>query len=108
MREFILGQDVLVENLRNSTPKWISGKIIAKTGPLSYKVEIEGVIHRQHVDQMLPSTAQVVISDMNAEEDMFLPTSVNNPTAPEPAPEQITHPCRNPPRHRRPFDHLTY
>ena len=37
---------MLVENLRNSTPKWISGKIIAKTGPLSYKVEIDGVIHR--------------------------------------------------------------
>ena len=87
MREFILGQDVLVENLRNSTPKRISGKIIAKTSPLSYKVEIDGVIHRRHVDQMLPSMARVVISDKNAEEDMFLPTPVNNPIAPEPAPE---------------------
>ena len=57
---------------------------------------------------MLPSTAQVVISDKNAEEDMFLPTPVNNPTAPEPAPEQTTRPCRNPPRHVRPPDRLAY
>ena len=90
MREFTLGQYVLVENLRNTTPKWISGKIIAKTGPLSYKVEIDGVIHRQHVDQMLPSTAQVFIDKIhkNAEEDIFLPKQVNkNPIAPELAPE---------------------
>ena len=106
MREFTLGQYVLVENLRNTTPKWISGKVIAKTGPLSYKVEIDGVIRRQHVDQMLPFTAQVIISDKDAEEDIFLPTPVNNnPIAPEPAPEQTTR--RNPPRNRRPPDRLT-
>ena len=59
-RKFSPEQKVLVENLRNATPKWISGKIITKTGPLSYKVEIDGVIHRRHVDQkedpiLLPS-----------------------------------------------------
>lgn len=57
---------------------------------------------------MLPSTAQVVINDKNAEEETFLPIPVKNPTAPEPAPEQTTHPRRNPPRHRRPPDRLTY
>ena len=39
---------------------------------------------------MLPSTAQVVINDKNAEEETFLPIPVKNPTAPEPAPEQTT------------------
>ena len=107
MREFVLGQNVLVENLRSTTPKWITGKIIAKTGPLSYKVEIDGIIHRRHVDQMLPSKAQVVVTDKNAEEDIFIPTPVhNNPTAPELVLEQTTH--RNPPRNRRPPDRLTY
>ena len=107
MRQFTLGQDVLVENLRNTTPKWITGKIIAKTGPLSYKVEIDGIIHRRHVDQMFPSKAPVVITDKDPEEDIFLPTPVsNNLTAPEPAPERIIR--RNPPRNRRPPDRLTY
>ena len=44
MSEFILGKDVLVENLRSTIPncpKWITGKIIANTG---------GIIHRRHVD----------------------------------------------------------
>ena len=65
---------MLVENLRNTTPKWISRKIGAKTSPLSYKVEIDGVIHRRHVDQMIPSIVQVVISDMNAEESQHMLT----------------------------------
>ena len=95
---------MLVENLRNTTPKWITGKVVAKTGPLSYKVEIDGVIHRRHVDQLLPSKAQVVITNKPTE-DVFVPTPVN-PTTPEPAPEQITR--RNPPRNRRPPDCLTY
>lgn len=107
MREFSPGQNVLVENLRSTTPKWITGKIITKIGPLSYKVEIDDVIHRRHVDQMLPSKAQVMITDKSSEEDVFLPTPVNhNPTAPKPASEQITR--RNPPRNRRPPDRLTY
>ena len=56
---------------------------------------------------MLPTKAQVMITDKSNEEDVFLPTPVDhNPTAPKPAPEQITHhnPCRN----RRPPDRLTY
>ena len=57
---------------------------------------------------MLSSMAQVVFSDKNAKEDMFLPTHANNPIAPEPAPEQTTLPRRNSPRHRRPPDCLTY
>ena len=46
-REFTEGQNVLVENLRGTTPKWISGKIVEKMGPVSYKVEIDGVVHRR-------------------------------------------------------------
>ena len=103
-REFLPGQDVLVENLRNTTPKWITGKIIAKTGPLSYKVEIDGVIHRRHVDQLLSSKAQVVIPN-EPTEDVFVPTPVEC-TTPEAASEQITR--HHPPRNRRPPDRLTY
>ena len=71
-------------------------EIIEKIGlPLSYKVEIN---HRHHVDEMLPSKSQVVISDKNTEEDIFIPTPVNNnpavsepATEHEPAPVHVTH-----------------
>ena len=74
MREFSPGQKLLVENLRSTTPKWITGKIKTKTGldPLSYRVEIDDVIHRC---QMLPSKAQVMIID-KSNEDLFLPIPV--------------------------------
>ena len=96
MREFILGKDVLVENLRSTIPnypKWITGKITANTG---------GIIHRRHIDQRLPSKAQVIVTDKNAEEDMFIPTPIHsNPTVPEPVFEQTTH--HNLPRNGRPL-----
>ena len=55
---------------------------------------------------MLPSKVQLVVTDENAEENIFIPTPVhNNPTAPETVLGQTTH-C-NMPRNRSP-DCLTY
>ena len=68
---------MLVWNLRSTTPKWITGKIIAKADPLSYEVEIDGIIHKRHVDQMLPSKAQVVVNDEKVEEDIVIPVPVH-------------------------------
>ena len=51
---------------------------------------------------MLPSKTQVVVTDKNTEEDIFIPMPAhNNPTALEPVLEQIT--CHNPPRNGRPL-----
>ena len=75
-----------------------------KQGPLSYNVEINGVVHRGHVDQMLPAKAQVVFTNKPAE-DVFLPTPVT-PSISEQLSEQAV--CHNPPRIRRPPDCLTY
>ena len=36
------------------------------------QVDIDGVIHRHHVDQMLLSKAQIMITDKSNEEDAFL------------------------------------
>ena len=36
-REFLPGQNVLIENLRSNTPKWVTGKIIASTGVMWIK-----------------------------------------------------------------------
>ena len=50
--QFEPGQTVLVKNLRG-LPKWLPGKIIEKTGPVSYRVEVQGQVWRRHTDQLL-------------------------------------------------------
>lgn len=49
---FEIGQGVLALNLRDG-PKWLLGTIIEKTGPVSYKVAVNGQIWRRHIDQLL-------------------------------------------------------
>ena len=49
---FEVGQRVFVLNPRGN-PKWLRGKIIEKTGPVSFKVEVEGRTWRCHVNQLL-------------------------------------------------------
>ena len=42
-----------VENFTSSPPKWMPGKVVKVTGPLSYQVEVEsGAIVRRHVDNV--------------------------------------------------------
>ena len=38
-REFDSGESVLARNLREG-PKWLSGTIIERTGPASYRVQV--------------------------------------------------------------------
>ena len=51
-RTFEVGQRVFVLNPRGN-PKWLRGKIIEKTGPVSFKFEVEGRTWRCRVNQLL-------------------------------------------------------
>ena len=99
-REFTEGQCVLVENLRGTMPKWITGKIVGRMGSLSYKVEIDGVVHRCHIDQLLPAKGNLSISNKNSNTDdgVFMPTPAKGSNAPEPTIPPA--PRHNPPRNR--------
>ncbi|KAL5509164.1 hypothetical protein EMCRGX_G004476 [Ephydatia muelleri] len=49
-REFVVGQNVMVRNLLNG-PKWVSGVISERRGPLTYLVEVgPNQYWRRHVD----------------------------------------------------------
>ena len=50
--QFEPGQTVLVKNLRGQ-PKWLPGKIVEKSGPVSFRVEVQGQVWRRHADQLL-------------------------------------------------------
>ena len=50
-RKFVQGEKVIARSYRGGE-KWIMGTIQEKTGPLSYKVRINGGVVRRHVDQI--------------------------------------------------------
>ncbi|KAG5878030.1 hypothetical protein JTB14_014209 [Gonioctena quinquepunctata] len=49
-QNFIEGEEVWVNN--SSSKGSLPGKIVERTGPLSYLVEIDGILRRKHCDQM--------------------------------------------------------
>ena len=50
-RDFQVGERVTARNYSRGG-KWVAGVILEKTGPVSYKVQINGGIIRRHVDQL--------------------------------------------------------
>ena len=50
-RQFEIGEQVMIRNVRQSGPKWVPGTILKKTGPLSYVVKMtSGLEWNCHVD----------------------------------------------------------
>ena len=52
-RTFTLNDDVFVKNFASAGPNWLSGKIIAIKGPVSYDIQLKDgkVVHR-HLDHI--------------------------------------------------------
>ena len=75
--QFEQGQTVLVKNLRG-LPKWLPGKVIERTGPLSYRVQVQGQIWRRHTDQLLATGESEKVTDSVPHEsiDIEIPLSV--------------------------------
>ena len=46
LREFKVGEQVLAQGYGASSEKWVRGIVTEKTGPLSYKIKINGCIIR--------------------------------------------------------------
>ena len=53
-RKFECDDPVWIRNYTGK-PKWVAGKVIAKTGPVSYKVRVRGQVQRRHIDQLKKS-----------------------------------------------------
>ena len=69
-------------------------------------VEIDGVVHRRHIDQLLPAKRNISITDehQNDDDGVFIPTPPKIPTVQEHRDKTVLR--RNPPRNRRPPDRL--
>ena len=73
LRKFAKDDNVYVENFARRNPRWIPGKIVKITGPLSYEIQLQnGALVKRHVDhvrkrevQPLPEqTANTDVSDV--------------------------------------------
>ena len=70
--EFIVGQTVLAQNIQGE-PRWLKGTVIAKAGPVSYKVQVGDRVWKRHVDQLLSAESD---SREQTFSDDFVHTSV--------------------------------
>ena len=67
--QFDIGQEVIAHDYRGAQ-KWVPGVIHAKTGPLSYQVEVApNTIWRRHCDQLVDADVQEVIAPSSGESD---------------------------------------
>ena len=51
-------------------PKWIAGKVISKTGPVSYKVKVQGQVQQRHIDQLKKRLVDTKLTSQLAESNM--------------------------------------
>ena len=74
VRTFSIGDLVYVEDFTASPQKWIPGKIVEVTGPLSYCIELlDGSTVRRHVDNVI----QRCLTDVPASPAVLAPTPVS-------------------------------
>ena len=65
--EFNVNDRVVVENFYGK-PKWLSGTVVKRSGPVNYKVNVDGKVMRRHLDQMQSSDRAISLSRHPLEE----------------------------------------
>ena len=127
-----VGDAVFAKNL-SPGPTWVPATVIAQTGPVSFKVEVENskTVWRHHQDQlrkrykysMNMETEKSVSEDALSEQGDYLidvdvvpndtvttsesPHSITEESSTSGSTPLVPAPPRNPPRARKPPDHLT-
>ena len=111
IREFSSGDAFNTRDYQANSEKWVNGFIHSHTGPLSYKVDVDGTLWRRHVYQIMGTSENqpshptgTVTSDVPV--TYFIPLvpssrvsdAVSETKSPVPS---VTEPRRNPPRNRK-------
>ena len=92
-REFEPDDPVWVRNCTGKS-KWIAGKVIIKTGPVSYKVKVGEQIQRRHLDQLKKRLVEIRVTSHPTDSFLLLPS-------PQSSDEQLTRERRYPLRENR-------
>lgn len=56
-RELSVGDHVLVRDYRQSKETWMNGVIVKKLGPVTYQVQVDDLLWKRHIDQLILCTA---------------------------------------------------
>ena len=67
--EFNVNDRVIIENFYGQ-PKWLSGTVVKRSGPVSYKVNVDGNVMQRHLDQMQSSDRAISLSRHPVEESV--------------------------------------
>lgn len=87
LRKFQVDELVYVENFPTKRPRWIPGRIVQVTGPLSYKVKLNnGSLVRRHVDSVKRREESGV--DSQKESDCQKEPVLDGPEYTPPSPEE--------------------
>ena len=96
-REFLVGERVLVRNMRNGF-RWLLGTVVERKGPLSYLVQVaNGVIWKRHVNHLLKC------SDSPQEERENSAQDIDESSSPYPLPDPPRSPLPDSPTCRSPL-----
>jgi len=68
-RAFEIGEPVLVRDYRGRAETWITGVIVKSLGPVTYRVQVDNLLWKRHVDQLRSVTSRSVATS-SATDDM--------------------------------------
>ncbi|KAF7233849.1 hypothetical protein EG68_12618 [Paragonimus skrjabini miyazakii] len=60
-RTFSLGQLVLAKDYHDGVDKWTAGRILRRTGRVTYEVRVQSSIQVRHANQLHPSFQPVIV-----------------------------------------------
>ena len=98
LRSFQPGEKVKVRNYRQGFPKWSTGTVLQRLGPVSYAIRLGDTTRHCHIDQLQrspPASEDQVSPDNALADDEFWPTTDE---VPQPLTEEQV---RSPPRQNR-------
>ena len=101
LRTFNVGDLVYAEDFTASPTKWIPGKVVKVTGPLSYSIELsDSTIARRHVDSVRARESSPAISGNTATDPLALPDlHIELPVLPPPPLRRSTRTRNRPDRY---------
>ena len=83
-RSFNVGDPVLVKDYRNRKETWVRGVVICKLSPVTYRVQVEELIWKRHINQIIDlSGSSIADEPQNPQDcplqlDPILPPSENS------------------------------
>lgn len=122
MRQFHVGQKVMVKDMRPTDTKWIPGVDIKQLGPVSYLVKVEQGLHwKRHIDHLRahsetsprtesPTHPQSASMAEAQDSDVFMPVQPDQEQTPnvEPSSSDEHSHSRYPSRNQRPPERLMW